>query len=513
MGPDFRQSVAKGGFKVSREANDFCTLLKNKFGFAYNYDAARLCIARSLAEPVHLSDTPGKSADSSTPIRGENLLGEQLDLWICIIVQAGGLGPEATPGDFRKVVEAHWERGARRLRDDWEAAGKDDIEFLSRVAVWLPEVGPSAPTGATGEDRGAVAFRIGEVSRTLSGDEVEVIVNAPGVTPHIALMGQAGKGKTRSGILIAADLAKNSGAPILILDPKGDFVDGGQVRPEVATMFPGVRAVELGLSPVPLDFLPHADSGQVAVTQAAMRFRDSLVQTFRVSGDKQREFLRQAVEAVITGRQERDLNAVLRSYETLPERAGHAVDSVSSKLRELTALRLFTPDMPASEFFEQSWVISMKGLQADEVKKVAILLILDALASHVLAQDDSPAPGGFRVLRHILFIDEARRILAEKKYQSLVDLLRQGRSKGEVVVLISQDPSDFDGQADDFTSQLGTVVAFACPALRGLRALQGAYGRKLQPREFSDEHLTDGVAFAKLPGRAPERVRCWGGPE
>lgn len=48
------------------------------------------------------------------------------------------------------------------------------------------------------------------------------------------------------------------------------------------------------------------------------------------------------------------------------------------------------------------------------------------------------------------------------------------------------------------------------PRLRPLaRALQGAYGRKLQPAEFSDAALPPGVAFAKLPGRLPEKIVCW----
>ena len=77
-------------------------------------------------------------------------------------------------------------------------------------------------------------------------------------------------------------------------------------------------------------------------------------------------------------------------------------------------------------------------------------------------------------------------------------------------MLLSQDPSDFVGQADDFTKQLGTVVAFACAqSTRGLKDLGGAYGRKLQPQEFSDTTLPPGVAFAKLQNRAAERVRAW----
>jgi len=166
--------------------------------------------------------------------------------------------------------------------------------------------------------------------------------------------------------------------------------------------------------------------------------------------------------------------------------------------------------MSTGDFLCRSWVISLKALASEELKRLVILLILDALKGFVLSQADTPVVDGFRTLRHVLVIDEARRILAQSRYQSLVDLVRQGRSKGEVIILLSQDPSDFDGKADDFMTQLGTVIAFACSqSQRGLKALQGPFGRKLQSQEFADTYLPPGVALVKLPGRLPERIRCW----
>jgi hypothetical protein len=77
-------------------------------------------------------------------------------------------------------------------------------------------------------------------------------------------------------------------------------------------------------------------------------------------------------------------------------------------------------------------------------------------------------------------------------------------------MLLSQDPSDFQGEQDDFLGQIGTVVAFACNQSKaGLGALEGVFGRKLQSAEFSDTNLPQGVAFTKVPGSQPERVKCW----
>ena len=220
--------------------------------------------------------------------------------------------------------------------------------------------------------------------------------------------------------------------------------------------------------------------------------------------------LRSAVENVIRHERRRDLTTIRDAYRRELQQANKKHDSILSRLNELTQLQVFEASSSPAEFFSRNCVLSLKALATEELKKLVILLVLDSLRSFVLSQHESPVVEGFRSLRHLLVIDEARRILASKKYQSLVDLLRQGRSKGEVVMLLSQDPSDFDGQADDFTTQLGTVIAFACAqGQRGLRSLQGAFGRRLQPNEFADTFLPPGVAFAKLPGREPDRVMCW----
>jgi hypothetical protein len=230
-------------------------------------------------------------------------------------------------------------------------------------------------------------------------------------------------------------------------------------------------------------------------------------------GDLQKDLLRSVVQDILNSGGDRSLEAVRIAYEQALIAGGRqGIDSVVSRLNELT-----NPDMPCfeprsspSHFFGQSWVISLKELP-EELKRLVTLLLLDSVSTFLLEQSDSPVvPGGHRTLRHLLVVDEARKILREKKSESLVDLIRKGRSKGSVVMLLSQDPSDFEGQADDFLSQLGSVVAFACNQTKsGLGSLSGVFGRKLQAAEFSDTQLTAGVAFVKLPNRQPERIRCW----
>lgn len=511
MNLQFKEDVWRGGFRPTSSAEEFEDRLRGKLGLTAKYDSARISIGRSLAEPSR--PDPLQAVDRGKSIAGEFLFGDEIDLWISAIVLDGELGVQATVDDFRALVEAHWARGARLLEAELSECNGDEVRFVSRLADQLPEDASSGGGGTlVAKTVGEMRVPVGSVSKTYPGGQpVEVALNAPGVAPHIALMGKNGSGKTTTGVQLALDIVARTQIPFLFIDPKGEFVNDGRVSGRLAASDLEVNAIEVGRDPIPLDFLPDPSVGSASISLAAMQFRDSIALCCGRVGDVQQDLLRTAVEKVIKFERRRDLPIVKDAYRQELDSAGKNHDSVMSRLNELTQLKVFSPEMSAPKFFSKSWVLSLKALGTDELKRIAILLLLDSLRSFILSQPDTPAPNGFRSFRHLLVVDEARRILAEKRYQSLVDLLRQGRSKGQITMLLSQDPSDFEGQADDFTTQLGTVIAFSCSqGQRGLRSLQGAYGRRLQPQEFSDTFLPTGVAFAKLPGREPERVRCWG---
>jgi hypothetical protein len=513
MNLQFKEQVWKGQFKATEESASFEDKLKIDFGLQNRYDAARLLIGRSLAEPHAPNALAPGTKFYGKPIPGEHLFGEHLDLWICSLIIDGKLGSNASLDDFRALVEAHWARGYQLLKDDLDSCNGDVARLVARMADFIPDgetneaSTTTSPTGSIGE----IKLKVGSASRTHPADKpVEFVLNGQGTSPHIALMGAVGKGKTTTGVQIALELVEKAGIPILFIDPKGEFIVDGQLAGAFAKHTRNVQAIEVGRQPIPLNFLPEAGVGNASIKNAAMKLRDTIALCCKSPGDLQKDLLRASIEQVITEGGNRDLEAVKNAYERALTGAGKGSDSIVSRLNELTGLTCFSSDLTPTEFFSRSWVISLKTIGSEELKRLVILLILDALSSFSLSQNDSPVLGGFRSLRHLLVLDEARKILLEHKYQSLVDLIRQGRSKGSVVMLLSQDPSDFDGQADDFTTQLGTVIAFACAqSTRGLRSLQGVFGRRLQPNEFVDTYLPPGVAFTKLPNREPERIRCW----
>ncbi len=516
MNLEFKQQVRNGQFKPTEDSAEFEDKLRTALGLQYRYEASRLLIGRSLAEPTTPEQLP-TGTKFSKPIPGQNLLGEHHDLWMSAIILDGRLGEGATIEDFRALIEAHWARGFRLVREELEACQGHEIKLVQRLADRLPEVpvphgdmGVQQPSGQTGEIR----LKIGSVSRTLIGDKpVDFVINSAGVSPHLALMGKIGSGKTTTGIQIAMELVEKAQIPFLFIDPKGEFVEGNRPTGWFSSLGSKVGAIEVGTNPIPLDFLPPATSPVNRIAKAATNLRSTIALCCSNVGDLQKDLLRTVIQDVLNAGTDRSLENIRGRYEqALKANNKTGIDSIVSRLKELTNPNMpsFEPRMSPTQFFSRSWIISLKELPV-ELKRLVTLLLLDSISTFMLEQGDSDCPpSGFRQLRHLLVVDEARKILREKKSESLVDLIRLGRSKGSVVMLLSQDPSDFEGQADDFSTQLGTVVAFACNQTRsGLGALTGAFGRKLQAAEFSDTQLEAGVAFVKLPNRIPERMRCW----
>ena len=512
MNLEFKEQVWKGQFSPTEASRDFEEKLRGAFGLSHRYEAARLLIGRSLREPQPPDPLPSNTKFYSKPIPGEYLFGDQLDLWLCALILDGKLKAGSTVDDFRSLVEAHWSRGYELVRDQLDACDGNEIKLAQRLADLLPEGGRSVevPFGTGAGAAGEIRLKVGTVSQTHPGGKpVDFVINGPGTPPHIALMGAIGKGKTTTGVQMALELIKQARIPILFIDPKGEFVADGQVTGLLAELGSDIQAIEMGNKPCLLDFLPAADAPAQKIARSAMRLRDTIALCCKSPGDLQKDLLRTAIQDVIADGNDHSLEAIRDTYEQHLTANGKAPDSIVSRLNELTGMACFDPRMPAAQFFSQSWVISFKGLP-EELRRLSILMILDAASSFLLDQEESPAPGGFRVLRHLLVLDEARKVLQEKKSESLVDLIRLGRSKGSMVMLLSQDPSEFDGAADDFLSQIRTIVAYACAQSRsGLRSLEGVFGRKVQSQEFSDTYLTPGVAFVKLPGRDAERIRCW----
>lgn len=506
----FRDEVSHANFRPSQEALEFEKLIDSRLGGRPRYEAVRLMLGRSLMEPDPPKPLAGSARAEKGDLRGRELFGQQLDLWMALLVMEGGLVGEMHINDFRAAVEAHWARGCALLREDLEHASDDIVQMAMSLANRLPaDMATFGRTEALAASTGPISLRIGPVSKTSPGGEpVEFVINRAG-SPHIVLMGKTGQGKTRIGVNIAQQILQTTKVPFIYIDPKPDFAAGGNYHRAFDSCSDSTNLV-VGDEPIPLDFLPRPTNGNTSLQAACMRLRDSICRSTPSAGPMQRDRLLTCIERISRNPGDRSLARIAAEYDQALTTEGAKPDSISSLLNEVTRFHAFEPTMTPGEFFSRSWVLSLSANIPESYKNLIMQFLLDAEAAYWLAQEDAPLADGHRGLRHLLVIDEAKRILKKAQSDSLVDLVTRSRSRGCCVMLLSQDPGDFEGTDYDFMQQIGTVISFACNQTdRGLTALKGVFGRRLMPNEFSDSRLTEGLAFCKLPQRDAEVVRCW----
>ncbi|MFM2153840.1 MAG: hypothetical protein RL199_2275, partial [Pseudomonadota bacterium] len=285
----------------------------------------------------------------------------------------------------------------------------------------------------------------------------------------------------------------------IVFDPKGDLSEDKAFVESI-----GATVLSLPKMPVPLDIL-HAGSGTKEARGAmSMRFRESFarVPTSRL-GDVQTALVGEAVDLALAGRSPVTLSQVQDRVKELYAARKRKDDIVTTTFADMTRLTLFEPKMTPAEFFSRSWVIDLHTqFLSDSARRLVSFLIFDAAAMYLLSQPDSDVDAEYnRALRLMLVVDEARKVL-EYEQESFIDLIRASRSKGGIVMTISQSPDDFLGQKENFLENIGLGVVLRTNAKANtVAAMLGA------SPDLSG--LENGVCFTRLGKEPATRVRTW----
>ena len=170
---------------------------------------ARLAIARSLADDAPIENLP-KGTEGGTSIEGQHLFGDETNIWACLITE--GSPSISSAEEFKALVEAHWTRGAKLLAQDFDADGQS-AQFMSSLSLMAKQrdntsvMRPGGVTTSVPQVRGAIQVKVGEVSTNLkTGAPVSFVLNAPGISPHLSVLGKTRSGKTRTGIVMLKKL-------------------------------------------------------------------------------------------------------------------------------------------------------------------------------------------------------------------------------------------------------------------------------------------------------------------
>ena len=456
--------VLLANFTSSNETRAFYKEFSPILGLTEQYRAARLAIGRSLSEV----SAPGPAPDSrGSALKGHLLFGsderEHLP-WIGLLCEHA-LQNQMTVSlqSMQTCSRDHWHRGCTLLREDWLAAGEDFDAFVQAIArkAALPEEAFAGGTTSRGNVPRAefltaqpIVLQLGK--RVDSGVLASWQINGRGYSPNIAIMGQAGSGKTFAMLGFLQQVRLQAAVPILLIDAaKDELAD----KAELTSL--GLEVRKVPNQPMPLDIFYNCHLHTDTARDAAVAFAESLDRALTEGGltANQKPRVVEALRPLLMRKQAVTLADVQATIIAHYETEGIKEDRVLAILKTINFYTLTQPILGPEEFFSKSWLLTFGGASED-TRRLTVFLLFDALDRYLKSLPEAPMDAdGNRAIRLLLAIDEARPLLAAR-HAGLSNLVRTHRSKGLAVMLASQSPDDYDGQTDDFMQQIGLPVCF-----------------------------------------------------
>ncbi len=450
-------------FTTSAEAAKLSKEFLEYLGFSSNYQSARLAIGRSLGEGSFSETAPDAKGMS---IKG-NLLFDDEDkgglLWLALLVEnihQHFPNKKITLEDLQHAVRDHWHRGIYLLKQDWDEVEGDYskfVELLITRRAALPATMENQQIGKSFDktflDAKPIWLTLGQIKN--SDESAQWLINGVGYSPNIALMGQAGSGKTRTMLNLIQQVYKQTNVPVILLDlGKGDLANNAELVKAL-----NAKVLQIPEQAIPLDMFKRTTEADSAA-HILQGFRDSFERSMQSKpGAKQLDAFREALKPLFQNQEEITIQNIKSALDRYYNENKIKTDSVMATINDLIQFKLFEPVSSPPEFFNQNWIITF-GHAQETTKKLASCLLIDVLHNYMKCCQDAPTDNeGHRGLRLILAIDESKSLLANR-HPGLSNLLRLHRSKGLCVMLASQSPDDYEGAADDYLEQIGLPVCF-----------------------------------------------------
>jgi len=417
--------------------------------------------------------------------------------------------------EIGNFIKSHVERGLRLFHQEYLRLNKRGDELLIYLLSLCPNISTS-----TNEIMDNVSGLLPLVTITgslglclllgydkISNEPVEYRLNAPGSSPHIAIMGRNGTGKTRTGLSFLERLTSNApiSLPFLIFDyAKGDISSNSEF-----VKLTGAKIIKLPDNKIPIAPLSIPNRDTHAYQLAARRFRDTICSVVRL-GPIQKDRCLKLIEQLYQnhGADTPDLSDLVNLADQEYSINDWKDDSLTACLHEFSAFPLFQSAIEGEEhdFFKTSYIIDIHRLPED-LRKLSTFLLLDRLYSEIIYFPDAPLDdSGNRQIRLIIVIDEAHHYLPCRQ-QTLENMVREVRSKGVGIWLFSQSPDDFDQAKYNFAREMGLSIVFSC-VLEKPKMLEALLGGKVDPRRLSQ--LSAGVAITRIPDTdIPVEIKAW----
>lgn len=447
-----------------KTSSELVKKLTNKMGLGEENHIARISLAYSLAKgATYNSGSLYNSTEKQKEYKDNTLFGSYKDYYISLICQKYQIHKDDT--DVRKYLKWHIDNGLEMINLYFdENKNVSGIEFmLDHIELGIDAINENETSFDFVKNKNnslkekesylvPIKILIGEHN----GKEIYFTPNNTSIygNCHVAIAGQSGAGKSYFARKFLERIITESRGLVnfLYLDFKG-MTESDKTNKDYKDFFSSTNAKLIDTPtdsfPVnPLSFINNVNEKDKIV--GIGRFVDIIVKYANL-GNVQKQHLKDATRKAFEDKKDGSYPTLSDILENVYEIAGDKPTSLTQILIGLTEIELFDNNK-LGDFINDNYYLSLSGDLSKEVRFTATFLVIYYLYNTFMNMDKVPIDDNYSGLRYVLLIDEAHNVFKEKKSQEILEkLLREVRSQGVAVMLVSQGIEEFNQPTFDFS--------------------------------------------------------------
>lgn len=296
------------------------------------------------------------------------------------------------------------------------------------------------------------------IGKSQDGEIIEIKINdlREFDNRNIAIAGMAGSGKTQLIKDILYQISKNTNNQLkyIFFDYKGEG-NAVQLKPFLEkTNCEFVDIMNDGFRFNPLSSI-NLNEGERQKIFSIKAFVDTVATFVPNIGVTQKNILQTVLSELIErkGNIYPNINELFEAVEEFYVGTNTRPDSLYAAIRDLSS-GLFSNDI-SENVIGKSIYLNLPPTLSDTLRQLCVFLLLRFFNFFFSSTNDATPVENIMPLRYVVVIDEAHIYLKNKNARkALEDLLRLLRSKGVIVVMLTQGVEDYKTKDFDFASQV-----------------------------------------------------------
>jgi len=371
--------------------------------------------------------------------------------------------------DFNRLIKLHLDDGLETLSKNLLDVNKGrnyHFDFLLNIVkngvnlISGENISISKPNvkKEVSSFNGLLSFSIG---KTKDGREIIIPINDLNHfdSHHIAIAGMTGSGKTEliKDILYQIKQNTNDQLKFIYFDYKGEgnADDLSSFLNATNTSFINVINGEYDLNPLSYINLSNENHKLANIKS----FIDAVSTIATQLGVRQRHILQTVITDTFHSFKNGEYPSMTNIFEGIKEyyeSRDEDPDTLYSIIEDMASFIFSLNQQSGERIYDRNIYLNLPQTLSDTLRQLCVFLTLNYILEEFNNTNDTrPDENKIKPLRYVVAIDEAHVYLKNKNARKkLENLLRIIRSKGVVIIMLSQGPEDYKTQDFDFVSQV-----------------------------------------------------------